>query len=275
MQIITIYQGASGGGKDLAEMLSQSLRYRCFGREALVQASLQYGISEAKLSEVLQRTPGWWSGFSRNLERYRIAMRAAFCELAADQSFVYHGHLGHELVPKFQHVIKVLLTAPKAMRVRQVRARQRLDEKSAGRYVEEIDKARTRRLQELFKRDWQDATRYDLVVNLGYVDLVTAKHLILEVAKAPDYQMTCESEQEFDNFALVSRVRATLAFTTDLYAGSLRIRADQGRIFISGIIPHWINETDLINQIRSVSGVRDVKAEFAIRYTDAANNRFL
>jgi cytidylate kinase len=275
MQIITIYQGASGGGKDLAEMLSQSLGYRCFGRDALVQASLRYGISEAKLTEILQRAPSWWTGFSRNLERYRIAMRAAFCELAAQESTVYHGHIGHELVPKFQHVIKVLLTAPMEMRIRQVRVRRRLDDQWAGRYVEEIDRARSRRLQELFKTDWQDPTRYDLVVNLGYMDLVTAKNLILDVAKAPDYQMTCESEQKFENFALLSRVRATLAFTTDLYAASLRIRADQGRIFASGTIPHWLSETDLTNHIRSVRGVKDVKAEFAIRYTDAANSRFL
>jgi Cytidylate kinase-like family len=275
MQIITIYQGASGGGKDLAEMLSQCLHYRSIGREALVQASLRYGVSQAKLTGILQRTPGWWTVFSRNLERYRIAMRAAFCELAAHESIVYHGHLGHELVPKFQHVIKVLLTAPMEMRIRQVRARQRLNEESAGHYVEEIDKARTRRLQELFKKDWQDPTRYDLVVNLGYMDLVTAKNLIVDAAKAPDYQMTSESEQDFENFALVSRVRATLALTTDLYAASLRIRADQGRIFVSGAIPHWISETDLTNQIRGVRGVKDIKAEFAIRYTDAANSRFL
>lgn len=275
MQIITIYQGASGSGEELAGTLAESLGYRCVSRELLLEASLRYGIPQAKLAEILDREPNWWTSFTRNVERYRIALQAAFCEVARDQGIVYHGHIGHELVPKFQHVIKILLTAPMEMRIKQVRVRQKLNERSARRYVEEIDKARTRRLQELFKTDWQDASRYDLVVNLGYMSLATAKHLILETAQAPDYQMTSESKQEFKNFALVSRVRATLAFTTGLSPASLRIRADQGEIIVSGTIPHWVSETDITGQIRSVRGVKDVKAEFAIRYTDAANSRFL
>ena len=275
MQIITIYQGASGSGEELADTLSESLGYRCISREVLLEASLRYGIPQAKLTEILDREPNWWTSFTRNLERYRIALQAAFCELARDHGIVYHGHIGHELVPKFQHVIKILLTAPMEMRIKQVRVRQKLNEKSARRYVEEIDKARTRRLQELFKTDWRDPSRYDLIVNLGYMTLATAKHLIFETAQAPNYQMTSASKQEFKNFALVSRVRATLAFTTGLSPASLHIHADPGEIFVSGTIPHWINETDIIDEIRSIRGVKGVRAEFAIRYTDAANSRFL
>jgi len=33
----------------------------------------------------------------------------ALCELAHDGKVVYHGHLGHELLPGIGHVLKVLL----------------------------------------------------------------------------------------------------------------------------------------------------------------------
>ena len=54
MQIITIYQGASGSGEELAGMVAQSLGYRPVDREVLVEASLQQGIPEAKLTEIVQ-----------------------------------------------------------------------------------------------------------------------------------------------------------------------------------------------------------------------------
>ena len=120
MQIITIYQGASGSGEELADSVAQSLGYGCIDREVLVQASLQYGIPETKLNDIVEREPSWWASFTHNLDPYRIALQAAFCEIARDHGIVYHGHLGHELIPKFQHVLKVLLTAPMEMRVEQV-----------------------------------------------------------------------------------------------------------------------------------------------------------
>ena len=100
MQIITIYQGASGSGEELAESVAQALGYGCVDREVLVQASLQYGIPETKLTEIVEREPSWWATFTHNLDPYRIALQAAFCEIARDHGIVYHGHLGHELVPE-------------------------------------------------------------------------------------------------------------------------------------------------------------------------------
>jgi hypothetical protein len=93
MQIITIYQGASGSGEELADGVAQALGYGCVDREVLVHTSLQYGIPETKLNEIVEREPSWWATFTRNLDPYRIALQAAFCEIARDNGIVYHGHL--------------------------------------------------------------------------------------------------------------------------------------------------------------------------------------
>ena len=135
MQIITIYQGASGSGEEIGGAVAEALGYATVDREVVVEASRQYGIPEAKLAEIVDREPTWWTSFTRNLEPYRIALQAAFCQLAGDRGMVYHGHIGHELIPKFQHVLKALLTAPIEMRIAQVRARQQLTEIAARRYV--------------------------------------------------------------------------------------------------------------------------------------------
>ncbi len=261
MQIITIYQGASGSGEELAEAVAQSLGYGAVDREVLVEASLRYGIPQAKLTEILEREPTWWATFTRNLDPYRIALQAAFCEIARNQGIVYHGHIGHELIPKFPHVLKILLTAPMELRIEQVKARHGLNEAAARRYVEEVDKARTRRLKGMFSTDWRDASRYDLVVNLGYMRLDTAKRLIIETAHAADYQMTPASKQAFEDFALASRVKATLLLGNDLPHSRLEVKAHDGNVEVTGMIPDWVSDDHIAKQVSNIPGVKSVKTD--------------
>lgn len=261
MQIITVYQGASGSGEELADALAQALGYGSIDREVLIEASQQYGIPEAKLTEIVEREPKWWASFTRSLDPYRIALQAAFYEVARTQGVVYRGHLGHELVPKFQHVIKVLLTAPMEMRIAQVRGRHNLNESAARRYVEEVDKARTRRLQQMFGTDWRDPSRYDLVVNLGYMSVETAKRLIVETAHSPEYQMTPASRQAFDDFGLASRVHATLALCDDLAEARIDVKASAGEVSVTGTIPEWVTENQVLARLQSIAEIKNLRAQ--------------
>ena len=74
MPIITIYQGASGEGQELAETVADALGYRCVGREVLVEASRRYRIPEAKLNEIVEKGPHWWERLLQDLRPYRIAL---------------------------------------------------------------------------------------------------------------------------------------------------------------------------------------------------------
>jgi cytidylate kinase len=252
--IITIYQGASGEGQELAEAVAHILGYRCVGREVLVEASRQYGIPEAKLNEIVEKEPHWWESLLRDLRPYRIALQAALCELARDGKLVYHGHLGHELLPGIGHVLKVLLTAPIEYRVEQIRARQNSTEIAARRYLEEIDNARSRRLMAMFGADWRDPSRYDLVLNMGKMRRDAAKLLILEAAKFEEYQPTPASIQAFKNLALSSRVNAALVASPEMHGSSLEVRANDGQIYIKGRINSG-SEDELTRIASNVPGV--------------------
>ena len=209
MPIITIYQGASGDGQEVAAAVAQSLGYRCVGREVLVEASRCYSIPEAKLNDIVEKGPHWWERLLQDLRPYRIALQAALCEVAADGKIVYHGHLGHELLSGIAHVCKVLLTAPIQFRIQQVRARQNLTEHSAHHYIQAVDKARRRRLMAMFGADCRDPNRYDLVLNMGKMSREGVKLVILEAANLAEYQPTPASEQAFKDLALGTRVHAT------------------------------------------------------------------
>jgi cytidylate kinase len=269
MPIITIYQGASGSGEELAQVVAQTLGYCCVGREVLVEASRRYGIPEAKLNEIVEKGPHWWERLLQDLRPYRIALQAALCEAAHDGKIVYHGHLGHELLHGIGHVLRVWLTASMEIRIEQVRARQNLNEASARRYIEETDKARSRRLMAMFGVDWRDPNRYDLVLNMGKMSIDAAKRIIVETAKLEEYQPTPASGQAFRDLALTSQVHATVITSPYVRGSALEVRAEGGHVHVSGRVEDSLLEDEIVKLIEQVPGVTRVTSNlYAIPPTE-------
>lgn len=261
MPIVTIYQGASGSGQEVAEAVANVLGYRCVGRAELLEASRSYGIPEAKLNEIMEKGPHWWERLLENMRPYRIALQGAFCEIAADGKIVYHGHLGHELLPGIRHVLRVLLAAPLEVRINQVKGRENLSEGEARRYIEETDKARSRRLMSMFGTDWRDPSRYDLVLNLGRMNVESAKRLIIEAAKLEDYQPTASSERQFQDLSLSARVQAVLITSQEFRGSILDVRAENGHVHVSGNLQFWVSEEQVVRTVQRVPGVAKVKTD--------------
>ena len=260
MPIITIYQGASGEGQELAEVVAQGLGYRCVGREVLVEVTRRYGIPEAKLNAIVEKGPHWWERLLQDLRPYRTALQASLCELAQDGKLVYHGHLGHELLSGIGHALKVLLTAPLESRIGQVRARQSLTDAAARHYIEEVDKARSRRLMAMFGADWRDANRYDLVLNMGRMSRDGAKRVITEAAKLEEYQATPASTRAFNDLALGSRVQATLFASPELRRSALEVRAEGAHVHVKGRVDYGL-EDKVLKVIKNVPGVTKVTSD--------------
>ena len=270
MPIITIYQGASGSGRELAEAVAKELGYRCISREVLVEASRKYGIPQAKLKEIVERGQPWLERILQTLGPYRIALQAAFCELVQGKNIVYHGHIGHELIPNIKHVLKVLLTAPLEMRVEQVRKRYKLNHTAARRYIDEVDRARTRRIMAMFDTDWRDPSRYDLVVNLGRMSMKEAADVIVTAAKLPSYQSTIISEEQLQDLTLAMRVHAKLITSQELLGARLDVKADGAQVSVSGILPQWVSAELIKRYALEVSGVDKVNTDVIIALPELA-----
>jgi cytidylate kinase len=264
MPIITIYRGAFTAGEEIAKGVAQALGYRCVSREVLIEASRSYGISEAKLNDVLEKDPHWWERWLQDMRPYRIALQAAMCEVAQRGDIVYHGHIGHELLPGFRHVLKVILTAPLEFRIKQVQSQQGLDEAKARRYIDQVDEARTRRLVALFGTDWRDITRYDLALNMAQLGIEGVTRLIVEAARLERYQPTAASEQDFKNFALASRVQAALVTSSRFRNLGITVRAEKGAVHVSGVFARSVSVEEIVRLVKSVPGVTMVVPDFTV-----------
>ena len=258
MPIITIYRGEFTAGEEIANGVARALDYRCVTREELIEASRRYGISEAKLNEVLEKDPHWWERWLQNMRPYRIALQAAMCEVAQEGKIVYHGHIGHQLLPRIRHVLKVMLTAPLEFRIKQVQCRHKLDEARARDYIDHADEAHTRRLVTLFGTDWRDITQYDLALNVAQLGIEGSTRLIVEAARLARYQPTAASKQDFKNLALASRVQAALVTSSKFRDLAVTVRVENGDVRILGAFARPVSEEELVPIIKSVPGVTKV-----------------
>jgi cytidylate kinase len=258
MPIVTIYRGVFTAGEEIANGVARALGYRCVSREVLIEASRSCGISEAKLNEVLEKDSHWWERWLQNTRPYRVALQAAMCEVAQGGNIVYHGHIGHELLPGIHHVLKVLLTAPLEFRIKQVQSQQGLNEAGARSYIDRVDEARTRRLVALFGTDWRDITRYDLALNVAQLGIEGVTLVIVEAARLERYQPTAASEQDFKNLALASRVQAALVTSSKFQDLGVTVRAENGEVHVLGVFARSVSEEELVWVIKSVPGVTKV-----------------
>ena len=262
MPIIAIFGGTFGDDEQVARDVAGALRYPFAGREILLAASKRCEVPEAKLSDILEKEPHWWARWQENLRPYQIALQAAMSEAALAENIVYHGHVGHGLLPGICHVLRVLLTAPVDYRVAQVRERQGLDPKAARRYIEHVEKARTRRLMALFGTDWRDPGQYALILNMAQISAASAQHLIAQAAQLSDYQGTAESRLRLTDLALTAKIQAHLLTYPHLRKANIHVEVKDGAVRLSGIVSPAVSEEDVQRTVAMMPGVQVVTVNF-------------
>jgi cytidylate kinase len=265
MPIITISRGSLSGGTALAERVAQRLGYGCVSREVLVEAAAKYGVPEAKLSDFLDKVPGFWERLTVSRRLYLFFIQAIMCEFAQQGNLVYHGHAGHLLLKGIDHVLKVRLIAPLAYRVTAVMERQGVSPKAALQYIQQVDEERRRRMRDLFEVDWRDPALYDVVVNLEEMSLETDADVVVSLAQHTEYQPTVASQKALDDLTLRCRVQAAIAAYPATIGIMVEAQADGGSVRLAGVVECNELHEDIIHIAQTVPGVQEVISALEVR----------
>jgi len=140
--------------------------------------------------------------------------------------------------------------------------RERLDEASAREYIERVDRARTRRLKDLFGADWRDPSRYDLVLNISHMTLDTAAHLVVEAVQREEFQPNRQSEEDFEDLTLTARVQAALITSQATRNLDVHVRATRGEVHLRGVLAYAALEGSIVDIVKELPGVKSVVAKF-------------
>jgi cytidylate kinase len=265
MSIITISRGSLSGGRSLADRVAARLGYRCISSEALIEAATKYGVPEPKLSEVFDKTPSFWERLTKSRRLYLIFIQAAMCELASEGRLVYHGQGGQQLLRGISHVMKVRLIAPLEFRLKAAVEREGLSREAALQYIQQIDEERLRRMRYLFNVDWRDPALYDVVLNIEHMSLETAADVVIFMDQHPEYQPTVASEKKLHDLTLSCQIKASLAAYPVTSGIDVDVRADDGIVWLTGLIDSNELEYEIIRMAQSVSGVKEVISDLEIK----------
>ena len=235
--------------------VAERLGYRCIDPEVIEEAAKRFHISEGKLTQVLEETPGIWERLIRSRRNYLIFIQAAMCEMACGDNMVYHGSGGQQLLGGGPHVLKVRIIVPIERRIEWLVAQQGLTPEEAAKQVHAKDAEKTQRLRYLYDIDWNDPGLYDMVINLDRISISSAVGAILRGVSFPEFKKTSESQRIIDDLALVSLVKATLAANERTNKALVEIVAQSGTVAVSGAVFSEASKAEVLEVIRQVEGV--------------------
>lgn len=273
MAIITLSRGSFSHGKEIAEKVAETLGYECISREILVEASRYFKVPELRLTESLRDAPSILERVTRGKEKYLKYIQAALLERVRKDNVVYHGHAGHLFLPQISHVIKVRVIADMAERIAYLQKSQPMSESEARAYLENGDRERALWTRYLFDKEINDASLYDIVINIAVLKIDDACDIVCNMARSERFKATPESMQALHDLAISSHIRAALLDICEAEVTSeggrvhVRVRAPKIRksSYSSPAVEKNIAEEmrqDILRQVfsilRNVSGVKDI-----------------
>ena len=264
MSIIAISRGTHSGGEALARALAERLEYRCVSREVLLQAARDYGVPLEELRAAMENRPSFWERLAGMRRTHLVFVQAALCEQAESGNLVYHGHVGHLLLPGVTHLVRVRVVAGTEFRLAAIMRERGLARREAELYLDRVDRDRREWTRFLFGVDWDDPHLYDLLLNLDRMSLEAACDVVMGLVGREEFQPTPASRRAMADLVLASRVRAVLASTPSTRDADLQVAAEDGSVTITGAtafsaVPEavrWVAQT--------VEGVTEIRAEIEI-----------
>jgi len=258
MAIITISRGTFAGGKQLARLLADQLGYRQISRELLYETvRQQFGFTTEEVVKTMDRSPGRLHHVGEHRRRLLIAVQAALCDLVKDGEVVYHGQMGHLLLPDISHVLRIRLIAPRSRRMDMAMDLEQLNRFEAGSRIDRVDAERSRWTQFVFGTNWADPSRYDMVLNLECMSVQEAADVVVTAASRPCFQPTAASRQELADLTLAARVRAMLIADQATAELEIKVEVHQGEVRLWGLADSEALQ-QMTASIGEVEGVRDV-----------------
>jgi cytidylate kinase len=105
-------------------------------------------------------------------------------EVAAEGRAVLVGRAAPVVIGQLPNALHVKLVAPRPFRARYAAQAEKLDPRSAEKFMDDTDARRARYHREHYGRDWDDPAHYHLILNTGLLGFEGAADVVVGVARA-------------------------------------------------------------------------------------------
>jgi cytidylate kinase len=233
MNIICVSRGSRTHGKKFAETLAAKLGYLCLGREDLFEEAVKRRIPIGKLETAIVMRRDTSEALSIELEHYKALATSLLCGKALENNIVYHGRIGHLLLPGVEHILKIRVVIDMESRISLVTDKLNIPLKKARQYIESVEDDRRSWVRRFYNVDWDLFTLYDMVLNLSHVSVPNAALAVCSMAQLPEFQPTPATAKVLQDLLVGSRCRLQLAEDERTRRLNVKVRAGGGTVHVT------------------------------------------
>ncbi len=172
--VITINREYGSGGRYVGELLAKNLGIKLYDKNLIMMVSDESGLSASYIEEKEQSIAGkllanFNSQYYNNLtndDNLFIAESNAIKEIAKRESCVIVGRCADYVLKDEENVFKVFVYSDDAKKVERAVKYYGLDEKTALKEINKINKAREQHYNHYTGQNWKDLEHYDFSINV-------------------------------------------------------------------------------------------------------------
>ena len=201
--VITVTRQYASGGSDVARLVAVQLAWEVIDNEFVDAVARRAGLPPDEVAQREERAPGLLERLARTLaaaspelfvasaEVPRVERDEAtivqvtervIAEAAAQGRIVLVGRGAQAVLAQRPDALHVYVVAPKSWRMRLAVERLGVSEADVDRVVDETDRQRDQYVKAYYRRQRQDLTNYDLIVNTARIGIDGAAALVVAEA---------------------------------------------------------------------------------------------
>lgn len=265
MSLITITSGIGCGENAIARIIQERLGFTIYDDRRLQEEAVAMGISSEELQSLNETAPGLLNRLVSTKPRiYLDIMEAVVYRVSGKDNAIILGHGAPFLLRDFGCALHVRVYASETGRIELLRTTQGISEETAKKLIQKSDRDRRHFMQYAFHMEWEDPSLYDLIVNRDKLGIEGCADIIME-ARESEQAGVCSITMmdEIERRALQKQAETEI-LKNALNPGDIHVDVpEQGIVVITGIINPLEPEEKLVNAVKAVPGVRDVKVDLA------------
>ncbi len=190
--IITIAREYGSGGRYVGKLLAEQLGFKLYDKNLITMVSNESGLSASYIEENEQTIGGkllanFNSQYYNNMtndDNLFIAESNAIKEIATKGSCVIIGRCANYILKNKENVFSIFLYNNDEQKVKRAVKYYGLEEKTALKVINKINKARENHYKYYTNENWKDFSNYDLAINVDKFGVEETVKMIKEIVEA-------------------------------------------------------------------------------------------
>jgi hypothetical protein len=222
---------------------------------------------KSKLKLVDEEAPGLLQRLlSGDPEEYFAFTESIIYEIAERGNGVIMGHAAQMLLRDFDCTLKILIHETFDDRIKNVMDEKKLTHTDAEKIIKQSDVKRKEFFKYIFKKDWESADIYDLVINTSKMSYEKAAEIIVDMLKSDIiHECSMRTLKNMKKLSLEKRV-ASVLLDNNFSMMDFKIKVDErGIASIVGYVDDKSQAGEVKEILSGINGIKKTKTKFKVK----------